>query len=413
MSKSKLTTKRLEEWASLPTILKDQINDNKDYFLEEYDKGKLTKILKSWTKDLVEIKYRKKYSNSDELNYFAVQSLIFTHVSALHAAQSERFRRIQCYDEMGNGIIQLEKHIANGERVVLIEGRFTHPKYRPHGYNSDRVVVKLYQKNRKDNTQYEINQYRELKDPEPSLGINCWFWNIPVLVMRPMEKIGRRDNEIEVGRQILKQMSKIHAWKPHSDIKPLNIMKIPIPLDHHNQQQQKPVYTLIDFGGCPKERKSDGIGWRRRTWSSKWTDGRQGDRITPKQDLFELGTTLNTLRYCREKDLNKHPDEIYKIPYSSLWREYMKYVNSIDEFNTTDYSEHYKNLIDILNSYQKSRSLSLFSSSRMSDRDDKEKDKYKDNRTKNKDKDNNNDKDNNYHTMNIGKASFPRAIIIQ
>lgn len=368
---SKLTEKLFLEWAQLPTLLKDQIDDTSEFFLQEKD-GRLQKKLDEWSRNASEIKINnsKKYSKENEMKFFCTQTLIFAKVSALHVAKSEKFRRIQCYDDYGNGIIQLERIITNRKNVILFQGQFTDPKYRPSWYKNDNVVVKLFQSSDEVNTtQYEINQYRELGDPLPSLGINCYFWNIPVLVMMPMDVIGVHDDETDVGIQIIEQMEKVvHPYKPHSDIKPLNIMKIPkniqrememqlqlqLEQDDHKVKNKnvkynyKPIYTLIDYGGCPKIKRTSGIGWRRRTWSKKWTNQRSGTTITPKQDLLELGTTLMAMKWCRENDESKYPRNLNKIKPTGRIATYLKYASGIDQKNTINYEKHYESLINIL-----------------------------------------------------------------
>ena len=215
------------------------------------------------------------------------------------------------------------------------------------------VIVKLFEsRDGKNNTAYEINQYRAISDPSPCLGVNAYLWNVPVLVMKEMKKIGKEDDYIEVGIQILQQFPALHRFTTFSDAKPRNFMKDP----DEKTPQGKPRYQIIDLGGCARERM--GIGFRRRTSTRNWcVQKNRNGFTTAKHDLLEFGHVLTAIKYCNEHNTNKYPS-LKKRTFSGRLKRYMEYVDKIDEMSTPhgSYGPHYKALIEILQSGGKSKS---------------------------------------------------------
>ena len=81
-----------------------------------------------------------------------------------------------------------------------------------NGHGIDKpIVVKLFEsRDHVNTTSFEIDIYRQLGDPSPSLGVNCYLWNISVLVMQCLEILDSNDDENDVGIQILKQLQRLH-----------------------------------------------------------------------------------------------------------------------------------------------------------------------------------------------------------
>ena len=279
-----------------------------------------------------------------ELRKLLLNACIFKYTSALRVSEPERFKILECYNEMGEPIIRLHEILTEGAYVKIFKGKFIHERY-SNGYGCERtVIVKLFEsRDGKNNTAYEIDNYRYCGDPSPTLGVNCYLWNVPVLVMKRMEKLTTNDDEIEVGIQILQQLAPLHRFTLHSDLKRSNIFR-----DPDEKINGKPAYRFIDLGGCPRERK--GIGYYRRTWTTGWAiPAKKGALITPKTDLLELGHVLTVLKYCRTHDSKKYPKQS-KRTFSGKLKRYMQYVERIDETKTphNPYEPHYKALIQIL-----------------------------------------------------------------
>jgi uncharacterized membrane protein YgcG len=409
MSKLDETIKRaIFLYDKLPEIMKYQILT----FSEEMSQDrKVSSELNLWKKKYDTINFNNREISGKELRNLFLQACIFKNISALRISEKERFPALECYNEFGEPTISIHKLLTEGSSVKLFKGRFLHDRY-SNGYGTEKdVIIKLFEsRDGKNTTEYEINIYRNLGDPSPSLGVNCYLWNIPVLVMRPMEKLSKDDDEIEVGVQILRQLPALHRFTTHSDFKFDNLMKElgganqfhepPNPLKdkypehgggeekkmgnyndinrttstrHHSSHHRSdpnnkndsspsrgleksgaisvsgPHYRIIDYGGCPRERL--GIGFKRRTWTRKWTLQKRGTTMTtPKYDLLELGHTLSAIQHCRENKTRRYPHGPEKRVFKGYLKEYMDYVEKIDDLvtNHKDYGPHYDALIQIL-----------------------------------------------------------------
>lgn len=333
----------IEDWFQVNTLLKNQILQVSEYFLNKHKSVK--KKYNEWLKNFqgpINCEGLT-LTESDHIKQVLLQACIFHSISAHEAMCSQFGTKLECYNEHGHPIIQLTKRIVdNGRSVALFYGKFIDEKICP-AWGDRRVVVKLYQRS-KYNTAFEINNYRLLGDPSPSLGINCYFWNIPVLIMKPMEVLSQDDDEIEMGIQLLKQLPIIHNYNVHCDIKPQNIM-------WETNSKGERVYKFIDFGGFSKKPLDGGRFFRRSTWTRKWTDQRAGDSASPKTDLLELGHTLAAQKMARAE---YKPDHKFRYPrhreFSGRLKSYMDYVEKIDEKATHHkmYGRHYLALIEIL-----------------------------------------------------------------
>lgn len=292
--------------------------------------------------------------NDRDCNHLLQVACVFDHVTALMVTRKRFFPDLKCYNKFGQPIVQIEKLITEGGCVKLFQGRFLDAKY-SNGYCSllpgqtvaDKpIVIKLFEsRDGRNTTEFEINKYRDIGSPSPSINVDCFLWNVPVLLMKPMEKLTPEDHENEVGIQILQQLPAMHALCTHSDIKPQNIMREPGVFT----KEGKPQYRLIDFGGCP--RRTFDNGFKRRTWTDKWTVqmNRKDKYTTPKHDLLELLETLVGLRFCRLSGDSRHPVPEKRFAKHRLFK-FKKYVWGIreQEIDHKDYLPHYQALIGIL-----------------------------------------------------------------
>ncbi len=178
-----------------------------------------------------EITIQNEVFSGDRLQRLLLNAAVYRKVSALDVAVPSNLEYLTCYNEMGVAIIRLEKIVTEGSYVKLFRGMFLDEQYAALNCKWDYrrpVMIKLHQsKDGIHNTGFEIDVYRCLGDPRPSLGINCYLWNVPVLVMEPLEKLDTRDDENEVGIQMLEYLALVHQKTVVSDIKPDNIMRVP------------------------------------------------------------------------------------------------------------------------------------------------------------------------------------------
>jgi hypothetical protein len=325
------------QWYETPDILKYQIDILSEFLRKD---PRVEEEYTKWKNNYKDIRMEDQIFKGQELRKILLLACIFKNISALEVSRTKFFPHLHCYNERGEAIIQLDKKITEGTYVKLFSGHFIHPKF-SNGWGDKPIVIKLYEsRDNVNTTSYEIDIYRMLGDPSPSLGVNCYLWNIPVLVMKPLESLTVKDDENIVGIHVLQQLPALHVSTTHNDLKPLNIMREPGP--------GKPKYRMIDFGGCAKERL--GNGFKRRTWSSKWTtQKRKGVVTNPKYDLLELGHTLTALKHMRRNKTKRFPNR-KKRTFTGRLKAYMDYVEKIDDENIKhmEYGPHYKNLIAIL-----------------------------------------------------------------
>lgn len=235
------------------------------------------------------------------------------------------FPYVYGYDNRGH-IVRLEKTISMGRHVFVLQGRLD---------DDVPVCIKWYQSNRRD-TLFEIGIYKKLRHlecPTPWFSSTYQFWDSPVLVMEKLSPLGKEDNEFEVAAEVIKQLTYLHQFGVHNDIKPGNIMK--------RIQHGKPVYFMIDHGGVATQRL--GYGYRRWIWSPKWTCQRphaSNQVTTPKHDFIELGYTMKTMQNWTTGDTQ------IRAGFTGKLAEYMDRVSKIDERHVT--KKDYQDLIDIL-----------------------------------------------------------------
>lgn len=346
----------IERWDQLPEVLKLQIDILSDKLKK---KQRVRDEYKIWEPLAKTITIKRGVFAGEDAKKILLASCIFKNVSAMSVSRPSNISILECYNNRGEPIIKLTDILYEGSHVKLFKA-----KYKDDEKRQD-IVVKIYERrDSKYNTQFEIDQYKKLEFPSPSINLECYLWGIPVLVMRTMNKLSPDDDENEIGIQILKQLYLLHQFTVHSDIKPQNIMR------EISTSKGVPVYRLIDFGGCARERM--GNGFQRRTWSAKWTtQKRRRIETSPKYDLLELGHTLTAIKYTRQTKKPRYPNQ-YKRKFDGRLKKYMDYVNLIDDSVTpyNGYEEHYKKLIHILNRSDFTKSSSI---SRQRDKRDKNK----------------------------------------
>lgn len=243
-------------------------------------------------------------------------------IPVLEIVQKTRFNILRCYNERGH-LIKLENEITSGKHVRLYSAT--------HLRTGRQVIVKLYQSSSGRDTSYENGIYRRLGKPEPCFSTAYFLWGCPVLVMAPLRPLDTKDDEYEMGIQVIQQLRYLHRFGVHCDIKPGNVMK-------RLRYNGKKRYLVIDYGGVSVETKAH--GYRRWVWSPKWTsqprrsenEGR--DVIaTAKNDLIELGYTMKTLQNDKQGISNRKEGQTDPIRsgFTGRLKQYMDYVSRIDD----------------------------------------------------------------------------------
>lgn len=364
----------IEDFLAAPSLVKEQVQALAAKFREDRDVMKHYNELKEEV-DTIKIKSHKggrqqQVKNRKDVKRLLLWSSIFKNISALDVTRKSNLKYLQCYDRDKQPLIQLDRVVAVHSWMKLFEGHFVNPALEAKHNHRGPLMVKLYQSERGDSdTSFEAGIYKRLGNPSPGIDLQCWLWNIPVLLMKPMERLTVEDDPYEIGIQTLVQLARIHqAGLTHSDIKPDNIMKERRPAGDGaaTSAASSPwVYRFIDYGGCPRDRLEH--GYRRRTWSKGWTcQRREGPVITtPKHDLYELGNTLQALVERRRhgedhkdgtgrtlrirKDWPTHDFDNSRV-FTGRLKKFIRYVASIDDrrCGLTDYQPHYEALVRIL-----------------------------------------------------------------
>lgn len=244
---------------------------------------------------------------------------------SLREVLEKHYDKLYCYSLNSDSIIQLEHVLATHKNTVVLLG--TH--------NNQKVVIKYYKSNKKD-TAHEIDIYAKLQ----KMGCNLpWFskqfmiLGQPVLVMERLSKINKRDDIYKIGNAVIEQLSYLHRFGLHNDIKPDNIMK--------KKVGDRYEYYLIDYGGVSTEKMR--YGYHRWIWTEKWTCQKKGEHnqiSTPKHDFIELAYTLNYIH----NECNK---ENFKNICSNCLGKYYDYVLTLEnrEYKNINYEYINKLLI--------------------------------------------------------------------
>jgi len=308
-------------YKSLPKSLKAQLKSIESYF---YSNPKIIKRYKESLKSLGNFKRHQK-------SLFRL--FLLNNIDSRDLLHEQWFFVLSCYDCNGKKPdVKLLKVIKTGKHAVVMLGQVAN--------TNDQVIVKWYQSHRRD-IEYETGIYKRLDKmgcPLLRFTSSYKFWDSPVLILEKLEPLQYYDNEYEMGSQIIYQLSFLHQFGVHSDIKPQNIMK--------RVRPDKIDYLLIDFGGVATERL--GYGYRRWLWSPKWTSQKPHEEnqiTTPVHDFIELGYTMKCIQNW-STNYGKTDGECKKNFRGKLAR-YMDYVLALDKEKPVRL-EDYQNLIRIL-----------------------------------------------------------------
>jgi serine/threonine protein kinase len=190
------------------------------------------------------------------------------------------------------------------------------------GKDKQNYFVIKWLSHEKKSIKYEMSVLELLKKNNVKLcafNTEYMFWDEPILCMEKLTKLDGSEDEIVIGRQILKILKKIHNFGVHSDIKPDNVMK------------KNNDFFLIDFGGFSMTKLKH--GYHRKCWSNNWASQKRqhGQVTTYKNDLIELTYTLNAIYLSKTKKKYTHNDIKYISPHNKQLYEYFTIVNSIDD----------------------------------------------------------------------------------
>lgn len=211
---------------------------------------------------------------------------------------------------------------------VLSKGKYVRILLCKEELRGKKIVAKWFRFQERT-VEEESNNYEKLKKlgcPLPFFTTHYRFWNEPLLIMEQLQPLGKQEDYLALGRDVLEQLEYLHNFGVHNDIKVNNIMK------GVNR------YFLIDYGGVAK--KPFQYGYLRWTWSEKWTCQKihsQDQVTTAKHDFIELGYTMQALSNFSSQGCY---GEIRK-KFSGKIKEYMSYVRGLREESITkgDYQQ--------------------------------------------------------------------------
>lgn len=259
-------------------------------------------------------------SNSKGVDPLIIWSVMLVRKISAREIFRRHSGRTWCYCRYESPRVLLKSQLGNeGTHVLLYRGIA----------DDEEVIIKWYHNpTRGRNSEYENNIYRQLQYPKPCWSTEYFFWNMPVLIMSPLEKLDSSDSPYQVGIDILQQLPPLHQFAIHNDIKPGNVMK--------KTTSRGSKYLLIDFGGCATEKVRNG-GYRRWIWSPKWTcqprKSENGGRevITfPKHDLIELGHTMKDLYNAQHRSRRLEGDPV-REGFTGRLRRYMSIVKNLED----------------------------------------------------------------------------------
>lgn len=228
---------------------------------------------------------------------------------------------LYCYSKDNTETIRIKKLLTTHKNTVVLVGK----------YNDKSVIIKYYKSEKRDTT-YEMSIYKRLDKMGcklPWYSTKFLFMGSKVLVMEKLYKIDKHDDIYSMGKSVVSQLSYLHRFAIHNDIKPGNIMK----RKNDSGSEDKYSYFLIDFGGVSTEKMK--YGYRRWIWTASWTCQPRGqkDQIsTPKHDFIELAYTLNYIH-------NKCDKEGFKEICPECLGKYYKYIRRLgkSDYHDIDY----------------------------------------------------------------------------
>lgn len=184
---------------------------------------------------------------------------------------------IYCYSSKDSFPVQ--DIIVEGRNVVIMGGKL-----------GNRKVIAKWSKNH--SVTEEIDVYKKLRKmgcPTPWFDEGFYLMGEPVLVMEKLHKLGSSDDPYLCGAAVLEQLSYLHEFGTHNDIKPGNCMK-------RINSDGSVEYFLIDYGGVST--RPLGSGFRRRIWTDKYTAQPahvRNQKTSAKYDFMELCYTIKSL----------------------------------------------------------------------------------------------------------------------
>jgi hypothetical protein len=313
------------DYTNLPSFVKNQLTSISKLYKNNNDVLKLhNKINNKATGD--------KSIETDLFNHtimtkFTTKYLLEYHYDALECYSNDKKIKLTKLIKPDKAANKTSKH------AVVLEGI----------YEGNPIIVKHYEPDDIDIT-YEIDIYNKLRNIGCKIPIfNDQFMVLDkrVLALEKLEKLDKNDNIYKIGMHVVSQLSYLHTFAIHNDIKPDNIMKKII--------DEKPYYYLIDYGGVATSKLC--CGYKRRIWSPKWTCQERGmhNQVThPKHDFIELGYTLNFIH--KGFDNNS-----FKNICKTHLGKYDEFVKSLGKHNDKHYNKaiDYKMVINIFKSYLK------------------------------------------------------------
>lgn len=313
------------EYHNLPIFVKKQLTDISKLYKNDHE------IKKFYSGLINNTDIPNTASDDDLFNYSILVKLKTKHILEYN------YSLLECYSSDGKKI-KLTKLIKpdksknknkTSKHAVVLEGI----------YDETPVIIKYYEMNDDDiDITYEIDIYHKLKNMEcniPQFDDQFMVLNKRVLMLEKLEKLDKHDNIYKIGMNIVSQLSYLHTFAIHNDIKPDNIMKKMI--------DGKPYYYLIDYGGVSTTKLC--CGYKRRIWSPHWTCQERGahNQVTqPKHDFIELGYTLNYMH----KGFNF---KSYKNICNTHLGKYNDFVKSLEKHGNKQID--YKMVVNIFKSY--------------------------------------------------------------
>jgi serine/threonine protein kinase len=250
---------------------------------------------------------------------------ILSDVKALELFKEPKyFNDVWCYHSTKKQRITLKSLITNSDNVCLAKGVLRETDKLNSVSHS--VVVKIYQGNRYD-TRYEVSIYKKIREelniPNIWFSSSFYFWNVNVLVMERLYAVNGEDDEYEVLRQTIPQLTELHRIGVHNDLKIQNIMKRGV----KNGNLRKIEYLIIDFGGFTMERLKN--GYRRMVWTPKVaSQQKESGQITyPRNDLIELCHAMRQIQLDRIKSKTTPKDG-----FEGKLKDIYKFCLSLDDY---------------------------------------------------------------------------------
>jgi len=317
---SNLWDKVINEAETYPPILISQLyNQYKE--LSKFDRVSIHNQIRQF---IIDNDRENNYTEDDYVNIYLYVQIHFIYYPHLILNEFDNYKNkpyLFCYNDKDEYII-LKDILGEHDEQFVFRGK----------KNNGMDVMVKWTKNPQELEDEIENMFRAetIGVSLPYFDDSFFFWDVHVLVEEILEPININDNPIEIGRQLLPNIQKLHFFAVHNDIKPSNIMK------RDNQ------YFLIDYGGLAFIPKLYGF-WR-EIWTPLWASQvkEQGQITTAKNDLLEL---IYVLHYQDALIQGIYIEEDnYKNIFIEPWNSLIDKIRNIDERNikNSDYESFYK-----------------------------------------------------------------------